>query len=198
MSLSGLFFGNLSLDVSLLHLRLCIFLFFRLGLGLLGLGIRVQWVISGGLSFCRFFFLFGLLGLRISDSGFLGLIVDQIIEYFDILFMFLVTILSLLLFCFLFFNFGSLLVISDSFRLFIVLLLGNFLQFLLLLLKLLLLDQELTLRFVLFQTLFGLLRLFLGLLTLSNSCFSAVNLVLYRSGDSSNRTRGDLVRFGYT
>ena len=197
LSLGGLFLGNLGLDVSLLHLRLRVLLFFGFGLGLLGRRIRIQWVISGGLSFCRFFFLFGFLGLRVLNSGVLRLVVDQIIEYFDILFMLLVSLLTLLLLGLRFLSLGPFLVISGSLGLFVVFLLCDGLQFLLFFLKLLLLDQELALHFVLLHPLFGLLGLFGGLFTLSGGGFSAVHLVLDSSGCSSVRTSGGLVRFGH-
>ena len=197
LSLGSLFLGDLGLDVSLLHLRLRVLLFFGLGLGLFGRRIWIQWVISGGLSFCRFFFLFGFLGLRVLNSGFLSLVVDQIIEYFDILFMLLVSLLTLLLLGLRFLSLGSFLVISGSLSLFVVLLLCDGLQFLLFLLKLLLLDQELALHFVLLQPLFGLLGLFSGLFTLSSGGFSTVHLVLDSSGCSRVLTCGGLVWFGH-
>ena len=109
--------------------------------------------------------------------------------------MLLVALLALLLLGLLLLSLGPFLVIGDSLGLFVILLLSDGLQFLLLLLKLLLLDQELTLRFVLLHPLFGLLGLFGGLFTLSGGGFSAVNLVLDSSGGGSISTSGGLVRF---
>ena len=111
--------------------------------------------------------------------------------------MLLVSLLTLLLLGLRFLSLGSFLVISGSHSLFVVLLLCDGLKFLLFLLKLLLLDQELALHFVLLHPLFGLLGLFGGLFTLSGSGFSAVHLVLDSSSCSSVRTSGGLVRFGH-
>ena len=112
--------------------------------------------------------------------------------------MLLVALLALLLLGLLFLSLGPFLVIGDSLSLFVILLLSDGLQFLLLLLKLLLLDQELALHFVLLHPLFGLLGLFGGLFTLSGGGFSAVNLVLYSGGGSSVLASCGLVRFGNT